>query len=104
MSDYYNVAATPSPAFDNSSTLSPPLESITEPPSSSPPVFGQELDTYNIVWTRLPGYHLAEKSSRTVYGRIGWTWRWGFDVQHQQTGKKFWLCKICHVRKKQNIF
>ncbi|KIX02129.1 uncharacterized protein Z518_08068 [Rhinocladiella mackenziei CBS 650.93] len=67
---------------------------------SSDPVYG--LSGNDIVWTCLSGYLLVEKSSCTVQNRTGWTWGWGFDVHNQESGKKFWLCKICHIRKKQN--
>lgn len=54
----------------------------------------------NLDWSTLPGYHMAELSSRTTVSRTGWTWKYGLDIQHQKSGKKYWLCKLCKEKSK----
>src|SRR5271170_7694553 len=47
-------------------------------------------------WKRLLGYHLPHL---TAGRRRGPTWKHGYDIEHGKTGKRYWLCKICHKKK-----
>lgn len=71
--------------------------------SASPAPESEQQDRQydDIDWSTLPGYHIPELSSRTTASRTGWTWKYGWDVQHQKSGKKYWLCKLCKKKSKK---
>jgi len=31
--------------------------------------------------------------------RCGPIWQYGYDIEHGKTGRRYWLCKICHKKK-----
>lgn len=47
----------------------------------------------DINWDQLPGFQLPHHSKRQ---RRGWVWEHAHEVEETATGKKFWLCKLCH--------
>jgi len=46
-----------------------------------------------IDWNRLPGYVASRHRRRR---RTGWVWEHGYDVERNDSGHHFWLCKECH--------
>ncbi|EJP61246.1 transposase-like protein [Beauveria bassiana ARSEF 2860] len=44
-------------------------------------------------WNRLPGYVASRHRRRQ---RTGWVWEHGYDVERNNSGRRFWLCKECH--------
>ncbi len=52
-----------------------------------------------IDWNRLPGYSISRRRKRP---RTGWAWEHGFDIEKDETGRRFWLCKVCHRKKAAN--
>ena len=49
-----------------------------------------------INWSRLPGYHIRKHRRRP---RTGWVWEYGYDIEKDGSGHRFWLCKECHQKK-----
>lgn len=49
-----------------------------------------------IDWSRLSGYCIRKHRKRP---RTGWVWEYGFDIEKDGSGRRFWLCKECHRRK-----
>ncbi|KAM3505831.1 hypothetical protein MY10362_002714 [Beauveria mimosiformis] len=49
-----------------------------------------------IDWNRIPGYSISRRRKRP---RAGWVWEHGFDIEKDETGRRFWLCKACHRKK-----
>ncbi|KAM3448845.1 hypothetical protein NHJ6243_010059, partial [Beauveria neobassiana] len=49
-----------------------------------------------IDWNRIPGYSISRRRKRP---RTGWVWEHGFDIEKDETGRRFWLCKACHRKK-----
>ncbi|EKG09103.1 Ribonuclease H-like protein, partial [Macrophomina phaseolina MS6] len=41
-------------------------------------------------WSRYPGYLVSGEVKRT-----GWTWSHGYDIKHETTGKRRWVCWHC---------
>ena len=56
----------------------------------------QPDDYADVDWKRLLGYHLPHLTSGR---RRGATWKYGYDIEHGKTGKRYWLCRICHKQK-----
>ncbi|OAR03118.1 hypothetical protein LLEC1_06175 [Akanthomyces lecanii] len=52
--------------------------------------------TTHIDWNRIPGCSISRRRKRP---RTGWVWEHGFDIEKDETGRRFWLCKACHRRK-----
>ena len=52
-----------------------------------------------IDWDRLPGFQLPHHTKRR---RRGWVWKHGHEIEETETGKKFWLCKLCHAAEDQD--
>jgi len=52
-----------------------------------------------IDWNRLAGFSIRKYRKRA---RTGWVWEHGFDIEKNDSGHRFWLCKACH-RKKATI-
>ncbi|KND89222.1 hypothetical protein TOPH_06093 [Tolypocladium ophioglossoides CBS 100239] len=52
-----------------------------------------------IDWNRLAGFSIRKHRKRP---RTGWAWEHGFDIEKNDSGHRFWLCKTCH-RKKATI-
>ena len=50
----------------------------------------------NINWKRLLGYYLPYLIAGRRYGPI---WKHRYNIKHGKTGKRYWLCKICHKKK-----
>lgn len=46
-----------------------------------------------IDWNRLLGYVASRHRRRQ---RTGWVWEHGYDVERNNSGRRFWLCKECH--------
>ena len=53
----------------------------------------------DIDWDRLPGFQLPQP---TKHGRRGWVWKHGHEIEETETGKKYWLCKLCHTAVEQD--
>ncbi|KAF2475602.1 uncharacterized protein BDR25DRAFT_382694 [Lindgomyces ingoldianus] len=65
---------------------------VTVDTSSSVDYTGYE----GINWSRLPGYHIRKHRRRP---RTGWVWDYGYDIEKDGSGDRFWLCKKCHQKK-----
>ena len=49
-----------------------------------------------IDWSRLPGYYIRRHRRRQ---RTGWVWEYGYDIEKDGSGHRFWLCRECHRKK-----
>lgn len=49
-----------------------------------------------IEWKRLPGFSIRHHRRRP---RTGWVWEHSFDIEKHGSGHRFWLFKICHLKK-----
>jgi len=65
---------------------------VTVDSSSSPDYTGYE----GVNWSRLLGYHIRNHRKRP---RTGWVWEYGYDIEKNGSGHRFWLCRECHQRK-----
>jgi hypothetical protein len=52
----------------------------------------QDLD-----WSRIPKYQIPSRLPR----HHAWIWSQGYDIEETKTGERHWLCKICHIAKRQ---
>ncbi|KAI8406519.1 hypothetical protein FOFC_13989 [Fusarium oxysporum] len=77
-----------SPSFDPSDTN----REVAIDTSSSVDYTGYE----GIDWNRLSGYCIRKQRRRP---RTGWVWEHGFDIEKDDSGRRFWLCKDCHGKK-----
>lgn len=49
-----------------------------------------------IDWNRLSGYSISRRRKRP---RTGWVWEYGYDIESDNSGHRFWVCKLCHRKK-----
>ncbi|KJZ69141.1 hypothetical protein HIM_11471 [Hirsutella minnesotensis 3608] len=49
-----------------------------------------------IDWNRLPGYSISKRRKRP---RTSWIWEHGYDIEKDDSGHRFWLCKTCHQKR-----
>lgn len=63
-------------------------EATTDTPSSA-----GHSGYEGINWNRIPGYVASRHRRRQ---RTGWVWEHGYDVERNNSGRRFWLCKECH--------
>ncbi|KJZ68601.1 hypothetical protein HIM_12010 [Hirsutella minnesotensis 3608] len=84
--------------------LSAALSSVPST-SFSAPESSPDLDTSpsidyvgyeGIDWNRLSGFSIRKYRKRA---RTGWVWEHGFDIEKNDSGHRFWLCKVCHGKK-----
>ncbi|KAJ6436881.1 MFS multidrug transporter [Purpureocillium lavendulum] len=84
--------------------LSAALSSVPST-SFSVPESSPDLDTSpstdhvgyeGIDWNRLAGFSIRKYRKRA---RTGWAWEHGFDIEKNDSGHRFWLCKVCHGKK-----
>jgi hypothetical protein len=65
---------------------------MTSDTSSSVDYKGYE----GIDWSRLSGYHIRKHRRKQ---RTGWAWEYGYDIEKDGSGHRFWLCRMCHQKK-----
>ncbi|KAM3437331.1 hypothetical protein MY4824_003872 [Beauveria thailandica] len=86
------------PATDFSVTESSPDPDSSElganAADSSPSI--DYIGYEGIDWNRLTGFSIRKYRKRA---RTGWVWEHGFDIEKNDSGHRFWLCKICHQKK-----
>jgi hypothetical protein len=81
-------------------------EAETQDCRETPPP-GYEGSTFNINWNeiwhgtkRLSGCYYTSRHKRVVgtNAKVSWIWQHGAKLMHD--GKKYWLCRLCHITKK----
>jgi hypothetical protein len=51
----------------------------------------------DIDWSRIPKFQLPSRPSH----HRAWIWTQGYDIEETKTGERHWLCKMCHIAKRQ---
>lgn len=51
----------------------------------------------DIDWSRIPKFQLPSRLSH----HRAWIWTQGYDIEETKTGERHWLCKLCHIAKRQ---
>ncbi|KAI5455945.1 hypothetical protein BGZ63DRAFT_429545 [Mariannaea sp. PMI_226] len=54
-----------------------------------------------INWTHLPGFCIRQHRKRL---RMGWVWEHGYNIENERFGRRFWLCRECHLKKARTMY